>query len=536
MAKIRLRSLFNPSGTTLRFLDGLQERLGEVIQVSNEKGRVVYGPSELIGAKTEIRWNDQVIGQVVGGARIVDLTLAYLTALLEKEQEKRELGNEVLSLYREVNLNYDFSEQLAGEFDPHAIAALALKEAQRLIPASGGMFLVWEVGGGKPQVLAKFGQLIVGEAFSDKNLDRFRESQPEILNRSQVLDYFQGSFPDIEGVLFAPLLVKNESHGGLILGHQNSREYTAADLKLLTSLATHSASAIESSIQYERRMQEAREREETMREVHEATIRFVPMEFIESLNRKSLLEVRLGDYVEQEVTVMFVDIRGYTALAERMTPEENFRFISAFNGRFNPVIKENHGFINQYLGDGFMAIFPKQPEDALCAAIDIQRAVRAYNHLREDQRGVLIRVGIGMHTGSLIMGITGDKDRWDAAVISDTVNTASRIESLTKSYMAPVMLSRQTMDKLSDALAFNIRPLGKVQVKGKREPIDVFECFDGDAPESLNLKKKTLPDFIQGIDLYLENSPSDARILFQQVLSTHPEDEITQQFLSMLSE
>lgn len=534
MARIRLRSLLGKSEPAVRFLDSLQERLGEVIQISNEKGVVVYGPSELIGIKTEIRWEDKVLGNLVGGAAIVDLTLGYLDALLEKEREKRALGREVLDLYREVNLNYDFSEQLAGEFDPHAIARLALKEAQRLIPAMGGMFLIWEEEQESTQILAEFGASLFRDAPSITDLERFRESQAEIFTYSQLKSQFNGSFTDVEGILYAPLMVKNESHGGLILGYKDSREYTAADLKLLTSLATHSASAIESSLQYERRIQEAREREETMREVHEATIRFVPMEFIESLNRKSLLEVRLGDYVEQDVTVMFVDIRGYTTLAERMTPEENFRFISAFNGRFNPVVKENHGFINQYLGDGFMAIFPEKPEDALCAAIDIQRAVRVYNQVREDQEAPRIRVGIGMHTGSLIMGITGDKDRWDAAVISDTVNTASRIESLTKSYLAPVMLSRQTLDKLQDNHHFHLRPLGKVLVKGKSEAVDVFECFDGDPPESFKRKKETLPSFIQGINLYLGNAPSDARLAFQEVLQAYPGDETVQQFLSML--
>jgi len=536
MARIRLRSLIENSESARLFLDDLQEQLDEKIQISNAKGKVVYGPEQLSGLTSEILWKGKVLGSLVGASALVGLVQRYLHALLEKEQEKRELGSEVLNLYREVNLNYDFSERLAGEFDPKAIADLALREAQRLIPAIGGMFMIWEEDDVQAQILATFGDFELERSASRANAALFRSfPQSQILPREKLDPFLQASFPDLQGILYAPLLVKNESHGGLILGHENSREYTAADLKLLTSLATHSASAIESSLQYERRMQEAREREDTMRRVHEATIRFVPMEFIESLNRKSLLEVRLGDYVEKEVTVMFMDIRGYTTLAEQMTPEENFRFISAFNGRFNPVIKQNHGFINQYLGDGFMAIFPNQPEDALCAAIDIQRAVRAYNHRNEDRREALIRVGIGMHTGSLIMGITGDKDRWDAAVISDTVNTASRIESLTKSYLAPVMLSRQTMDKLTEGHRFNIRPLGKVQVKGKREPIDVFECFDGDSPQSLQLKKKTLSDFIQGIDLYLDNSTSDARYVFQKVLETHPEDEIVQQFLAILS-
>ncbi|HRI58572.1 MAG TPA: two-component regulator propeller domain-containing protein, partial [Saprospiraceae bacterium] len=93
--------------------------------------------------------------------------------------------------------------------------------------------------------------------------------------------------------------------------------------------------------------------------INEATSKFVPNEFLRSLGRDNITEVLLGDHVEREVTVLFSDIRDYTTLSESMMPEENFNFVKAFNGRMGPVIQQHKGFVNQYLGDGIMAIFPE---------------------------------------------------------------------------------------------------------------------------------------------------------------------------------
>jgi two-component system sensor histidine kinase ChiS len=164
-----------------------------------------------------------------------------------------------------------------------------------------------------------------------------------------------------------------------------------------------------------------------LRHIQEATGRFVPYEFIRALDKEGITDVKLGDHVAREVTVLFTDIRDYTKLAESMDPEENFLFVNDYLGKMGPVIQAHSGFINQYLGDGIMAIFQHRSEDALMAAIAMQDAVRAYNKDQTRNGRSPIRVGMGMHTGSLIMGIIGDHRRTEAATISDTVNTASRM-------------------------------------------------------------------------------------------------------------
>ena len=125
--------------------------------------------------------------------------------------------------------------------------------------------------------------------------------------------------------------------GAIILASNELVQYTAADLKLLTTLALQSSSAIESALLYEKNIREAKEREEAMRLIYEVTGKFVPYEFIGSLGHNVITDIKLGDQVEKIVTVLFSDIRDYTTLSEQMTPEENFRFVCSFNERMGPI-------------------------------------------------------------------------------------------------------------------------------------------------------------------------------------------------------
>lgn len=265
--------------------------------------------------------------------------------------------------------------------------------------------------------------------------------------------------------------------------------------------------------------------------IHRATGKFVPSEFLHSIGRETITDVKLGDQTEKVVSVFFSDIRGYTTMAETMSPSDNFQFVNALNGRMGPVIQRNHGFVNQYLGDAIMAIFPKNAEDSLRAAIEMQKTLLAYNEDRKNKNRLPINIGIGMHTGPLIMGIIGDQHRMDAATISDTVNTASRLESLTKHYGATILLSGDSLTQIAEPDKFRLRYLGKVQVKGKNEPIDLYECIDGDNPEMFDNKLATLEIFKEGTTQFYARNFVGASVAFQQILQQNPDDRIVQRFL-----
>jgi two-component system, sensor histidine kinase ChiS len=228
--------------------------------------------------------------------------------------------------------------------------------------------------------------------------------------------------------------------------------------------------------------------------------------------------------------VLFADIRDYTSLAEQLSPEDNFRFVQGFNQRIGPIIQKNGGFINQYLGDGIMAIFRNSPENALRAAVEMQETLRQYNHKRLEQNRRPIQIGVGMHTGPLIMGIIGDQKRLDATTVADTVNTASRLEGLTKFYHADILLSRRSLDLMPDA-GFGVRYLGQAQVKGKTAYIGVYECFDGDDAAQIAQKNAVQADFAQGLEAYFHKDFEAAADVFKKIAALNPDDKTVRLFL-----
>lgn len=268
--------------------------------------------------------------------------------------------------------------------------------------------------------------------------------------------------------------------------------------------------------------------------INRATGRFVPNAFLRTLGRDNITEVQLGDQVEQVVTVFFSDIRSYTTLAESMTPDETFRFVQSFNRRMGPIIDQHGGFVNQYLGDAIMAIFQKSPADALKAAIAFQQTLQSYNKDRIRKGRLPINIGIGFHTGNLIMGIIGDDKRLDAATISDTVNTASRMESLNKYYGTNILFSEDSLAAMAD-IDHNFRFLGKVQLKGKKQALGIYECFDGDIPELITTKLQTLGLFEAGLSAYFAQDFSKARNMFEEITKGCPDDLTARLFLNKSS-
>ncbi|HYO06762.1 MAG TPA: adenylate/guanylate cyclase domain-containing protein, partial [Phototrophicaceae bacterium] len=159
-----------------------------------------------------------------------------------------------------------------------------------------------------------------------------------------------------------------------------------------------------------------------------ASARFVPREFLRFLKIESIVDARLGDSVQAEMTIMFADIRSFTSLSESMSPQQNFDFINSYLSRVGPVIRQYNGFIDKYIGDGIMALFPNRAEDAVQAAVEMQHQVKIYNLHRQNSGYQPIALGIGLHTGTLMLGTIGEAERMESTVISDAVNLASRVE------------------------------------------------------------------------------------------------------------
>lgn len=276
-----------------------------------------------------------------------------------------------------------------------------------------------------------------------------------------------------------------------------------------------------------------------LRELNIATTRFVPKDFVQILNKDTLIELKLGDQIKATMTVLFADIRDYTSLSEKMTPEENFKFINAYLGRMGPIIQEHGGFICQYYGDGIMALFKDNHDMAVKAAIEMQQALQRYNRKRFARNRQPIQIGIGLNTGQLMLGVIGDEQRYDTSVISDAVNTAARMEGLTKIFGCQVIVSEKTLMELNistemegvDTLGGDYRFLGKVRVKGKEKVVKIYDFYDGQTDDIRQLKSKTKAQFEKALQFYYEQEFGKSADLFKVILEEYPGDIATKYYM-----
>ncbi len=258
--------------------------------------------------------------------------------------------------------------------------------------------------------------------------------------------------------------------------------------------------------------------------------RFVPHQFLRLLAKDSVVDVKLGDNVEREMTVLFSDIRSFTSLSESMSPLQNFRFLNSYLERIGPVIRDAGGFIDKYIGDAVMALFPGGADDGLAAAVAMQRAVEVYNGHRRSSGYPPITIGIGVHSGTLMLGTIGEKERMDGSVIADAVNVCSRLEGLTRVYGAAILTTSRTLKRQARPGRFAVRFADRIQVKGRSETVLLFEVLDGDPADVRALKLSYRNEFARALRLYYGRSFGEAHRILTELRAANPRDEILRIF------
>ncbi|MDX1960615.1 MAG: adenylate/guanylate cyclase domain-containing protein [Leptospiraceae bacterium] len=263
--------------------------------------------------------------------------------------------------------------------------------------------------------------------------------------------------------------------------------------------------------------------------------KFVPKDFLSLIGKESIEEVQFGEQVEKFMTVLFLDIRDFTKLSETMSPKENFDFINAMLKRLGPIIRNHNGFIDKYIGDGIMALFPKSPNDALNASIEMCVQLNQYNQTRVNDNFAPIKIGIGINTGRLILGTIGETERMEGTVISDAVNLASRIEGLNKNFGTSIILTETSLSYLDQVEKYQIRLLGNANIKGKIHTVKIFECFDHDSTMLKNKKIKYKSSFESAVQLYTDKKYKKSRTIFQKLKKLSLDDPAIEYYLGILS-
>jgi len=258
---------------------------------------------------------------------------------------------------------------------------------------------------------------------------------------------------------------------------------------------------------------------------------FVPTQFMKLMGANSILQARLGQHAEQSLTILFSDIRNFTTLSETMNQNEAFRFLNSYLGEADPVIERFGGFIDKFIGDGIMALFPSGADDGLRAGIALLRSLETYNEGRKRSRYYPVRIGVGLNSGITMLGAIGGPNRMDSTVIGDTVNLASRLESLTKVYGAPLLISEHTLYGLADPARYSLRFIDRVRVKGKVHPQSVYEVFDADPLDLGQAKSAILQTFEEAIACYHLRDVARAKELFGKCQAAVPHDAVTELYL-----
>lgn len=259
--------------------------------------------------------------------------------------------------------------------------------------------------------------------------------------------------------------------------------------------------------------------------------RFVPNEFLDFFEKDSIIEVNLGDHVSKNMAIMFSDIHSFTSLSETMTPQDNFDFVNSYFQWVSPSIRNNKGFIIKYLGDGMMAAFPGGVEDALRAGNDKLKMVAEYNKTRIKKGYRAINVGVGLHTGYTMVGIVGEENRMQGDAFSDNVNLSSRLEELTRVYGVSLIVSEEFLRDLREENLHHIRFLDITKVKGRHSPVKVYEIYDSDPPEIIQLKEQTQKDYNQGTQQFFQRNFDTTIKCMERVLTKFPADKTSRLYL-----
>jgi adenylate cyclase len=492
-------ALMEQYGTLSEFESEVYRRDGSIIWIS-EDARTVFD------ARGEVLYY-QGFAEDITLRRLVDVERLRFTNDLEKALVAQEKLNEALSE----------SESRLTQF----LEAMPV-----------GIFVV--DGKGKPFYMNSWGERILAQGLiSDVGTDKFPEAyhfynagtnQLYPIDLQPIMRALRGEFVRMDDLEIhgSDRIVPIEVWATPIYDERKNIVYAIAAFQDITE---------RQEVETERRqftneLQKALAAEEKLTDAYG---RFVPHEFLHFLGYESILEVKLGDQVQKEMSVLFSDIRDFTSLSETMTPAENFQFINAYLSRMEPAITQNFGFIDKYIGDAIMALFDGSADDAVKAGIAMLQELYEYNISRNRPDCPPLQIGIGINTGSLMLGTVGGQSRMDSTVISDAVNLASRVETLTKEYGVSMLITQNTFIELNDI--YDLRLIDRVTVKGKSQMVTVYEVFAADPPELRQKKLETKTLFEQALVLYNSDRCVEATRFFSGCLQINPTDNVAQIYM-----
>lgn len=243
----------------------------------------------------------------------------------------------------------------------------------------------------------------------------------------------------------------------------------------------------------------------------------------------ALDELKLGG-VQKNLTVFFSDIRGFTSISEKLTPEELVHVLNEYLTAMTDLVFKHRGVVDKYMGDAIMAFWGAPLPDADHAYHTCVCAIEMVTKLQELQKhfGVhnlpVFNIGIGINTGEMVVGNMGSHERFDYTVMGDNVNLGSRLEGLNKEYGSGIIFSQFTLAELiktGQEKNLVYRFLDRVAVKGKNEPVEIYELLGLNTDTRLT---DLVDKYQRAIGIFQQNNFLEAKRLFGEVLQKYPAD------------
>jgi adenylate cyclase len=457
--------------------------------------RITIGASTLRFEQTveertsEVRYDDKPLGHTQLLISANDVMTSIVPEKTAPSLAPAPIRDKMLdTLQRKANILsalYEMSKTLGSEFNLDAIFAKATDVIFRATPADRVVALLAEDNGTgniedvplNPIAMRarderlddharklSIGRTITRKVMRDRValLSQDAASDAEFSNVDSIVS--QG----VRSTICAPLVAETRVHGALYADRLDPfAAFKPDDLELISAVAAQTAIAVENARAHERLA-----REEVARANYS---RFLP-EYVVKQMLDNPESFKLGG-VNQTITVLFADIRGFTRISEHAPPEKIVGLLNRYFSAMTDIIFAHGGTLDKYLGDGLMALFgapttsPEDASNALNAAVAMQRRIIGFNNELRDEGVLEIGVGIGLHTGEVTVGYIGSERRSEYTAIGDAVNTASRLESNARG--GEILISEATARAAGNRYKLNKREA--ISVKNREQPVALFE-------------------------------------------------------------
>jgi len=463
-----------------------QLKNGDRVTIGASTLRFEQAPEE---RTSEVRYDDKPLGhtQLLISANDVMTTMFHGKA---EEAIAASSSRDIVleALQRKANILsalYEMSRTLGSVFDLDAIFAKATDIIFRSTPADRVVALLAE-GSGTGDLedvkLIPIAMRVRDQKLEDhaRRLSIGRTITKKVMkDRVALLSQDAASDEEFAGVdsivsqgvrstICAPLVAESRVHGALYADRLDPfAAFKPDDLELISAVAAQTAIAVENARAHERLA-----REEVARANYS---RFLP-EYVVKQMLDNPESFKLGG-VNQTITVLFADIRGFTSIAEHAPPEEIVGLLNRYFSAMTDIIFAHGGTLDKYLGDGLMALFgaptatPEDASNALNAAVAMQRRIIGVNQELRKEGFKELGVGIGLHTGEVTVGYIGSERRSEYTAIGDAVNTASRLESNARG--GEILISEATFKAAGSR--YKLKTRDPIRVKNREQPVVLFE-------------------------------------------------------------